>query len=67
VEKTMLEDGFWSEADGNQQILTMTGNDISSMLRFKSEGFKSDSFLVAVGVQRQQRFQLLRFECCHHS
>ncbi len=66
VEKTIVEDGFWSEADGNQQILTMTGSHVSSMLRFKSEGYKSDSFLFAVGVQ-PQRFQLVRFECCHHS
>ncbi|CAM6016377.1 unnamed protein product [Sphagnum balticum] len=52
VEKIIAEDGFWSEADANQQILTMTGNDVSSMLRFKSEGYKSDSFLVALGVDR---------------
>jgi hypothetical protein len=50
VERTTWIDGAWNEHDGTRHNLTMTGTDVSGILRFKSEGSEPEFFLVAVGV-----------------
>ncbi|KAH8934578.1 hypothetical protein BDL97_18G090300 [Sphagnum fallax] len=50
VEKTTWIDGTWSEQDATRHTLTMTGTDVSGILRFMSEGSKPEFFLVALGV-----------------
>jgi hypothetical protein len=50
VERTTWKGGAWNEHDSTRHNLTMTGTDVSGILRFKSEGAQPEFFLVALGV-----------------
>jgi hypothetical protein len=57
VERTTWIDGAWNEHDSTRHNLTMTGTDVSGILRFKSEGSKPEFFLVALGVDSDQPYR----------
>ncbi|CAM6016376.1 unnamed protein product [Sphagnum balticum] len=52
VERSTWKDAIWSEHDSTRHNLTLGGTDASGILRFKSEGFTPEFFLVALGMKK---------------
>jgi hypothetical protein len=51
VEESILNQGIWSRTDDSNFTLTITGTDVSGVLRFKGSGdFEHTFILVVVGI-----------------
>jgi len=61
VEQTILNEGIWSRTHHSNFTLTITGTDVSGILRFKGSGVSEGTFiLVVVGIDHSAPWLDLR-------